>query len=58
MPPALELPGDHRVVEALARLGLAAVTVIGPARLRERLGGEPGAVEAREVEVLAGMLAG
>ena len=58
MPPVPDLPGDQRVVEALARLGLVTVSVVGPAGLRERLAGQPGEAEAREVEVLAGLLAG
>lgn len=56
MSAALELPGDQRVVEALARLGMATVAVVGPVALRERLAREPGAVEAGEVDLLAGLL--
>lgn len=58
MPAALVLPADERVTEALARLGMATVSVIGPAGLREALAGSPGEREAVEVDLLAGLLAG
>ena len=43
--------------DALARLGLVTVALVGPLSLRERLAGELGAAEAREVDLLAGLLA-
>jgi hypothetical protein len=54
------LPSDEGVREALARLGLVTVAVIGPGELRERLGGELSGDGARmvaaDVEALARLL--
>lgn len=62
MPAALVLPEDTAVREALARLGLATVGVIGPAGVREALSRPLDDTEAAtlvgQLDVLAGMLAG
>lgn len=59
---ALTLPEDTRVTEALARLGLATVAVIGPAGIREALARPLDDTGARtlagQLDILAGMLAG
>lgn len=50
MPASLVLPSDEGVREALARLGLVTVAVIGPGELRERLRAELAGEAARRAE--------
>lgn len=58
MPAALLLPADERVVRALARLGLATVSVMGTESVKLRLAREADPEElAADIEALAGMLA-
>lgn len=52
----LVLPGDQGVRDALARLGLVTVGLVGPGELREQLAGSPGEREAAEVDRLAAVL--
>lgn len=60
MPASLVLPSDEGVREALARLGMVTVEVIGPGDLKARLGGELSGDGARmvaaDVEALARLL--
>ena len=59
MPAAvIALPGDERVVMALARLGVATVTVMGTESVKRRLArGEDPEELAADIEALAVMLA-
>ena len=60
MPASLVLPSDEGVREALARLGMVTVEVIGPGDLKVRLGGELSGDGARmvaaDVDALARLL--